>query len=451
MKPPKSSAEILAYFSHSYRPEDLAPNLFFWHLFAGEGFFFSVDRRSDFLSVPYLEYMMQRSSCFVAVVTLRKEQIGSRCSPYILFEYGLAVQAKRPKLVFVERGVNRELFEDDATTVTFERNVLDSFRKDFKYHIRKLAEKARGYRDLYTRLHGKAGIIIDPGNNARKIYSKPVIDRLAQKIGPLGFKLVELRPKFDKSYEFCLAMDELDFLILDEHPALLSPWISGYIFGRFFPCIRLCHLENDEPDRSVKFSSLLYMYYNLNPKSERMDSIIFWRNQKQLITQTIRHIDKFERERDIFKTREEGDKYFLSLGRRRAKVFVSNADSVNPLASELAKKLDTEHFIFFHYKDEDAIQIGEDWQKSLDKELDHSELLVALIDKNYFNKKWCVHEFNVARRRSNAGKIKIYPYILEKEIPSALDKIQGTQVYAWSNEAIIDRIIQDVDKFLKKT
>jgi hypothetical protein len=90
---------IPTYLSHSYRAEDRKLNHYFWELLWQGGFLVQVDPRSDdpranIFSIPYLELMMQRSACFVAVIPLRQEQLRDRCSPYILWEYGLAVQSK---------------------------------------------------------------------------------------------------------------------------------------------------------------------------------------------------------------------------------------------------------------------------------------------------------------------------------------------------------------------
>jgi hypothetical protein len=106
---------IPTYLSHSYRAEDRKLNHYFWELLWQGGFLVQVDPRSDdpranIFSIPYLELMMQRSACFVAVIPLRQEQLRDRCSPYILWEYGLAVQSKKSRVVFVEEGVAGRYF-----------------------------------------------------------------------------------------------------------------------------------------------------------------------------------------------------------------------------------------------------------------------------------------------------------------------------------------------------
>src|SRR5260370_10349666 len=93
------SARVPVHFSHSYRREDRDLNDYFWTIFHGAGFSFTVDPGSTSLSTTYLELMMARSAGFVAVVTYRQEEEGYRCSPFIMHEYGLAVRARKPRLV----------------------------------------------------------------------------------------------------------------------------------------------------------------------------------------------------------------------------------------------------------------------------------------------------------------------------------------------------------------
>src|SRR5262249_8631551 len=98
------------YPSHTYRGPDSAVNPRIWRLLHEAGLVFSVDPKSDALSIPYLEHMMARSSCFVAVATQRPEQARYRTSPFIVVEYGLAVQFSKPSLVFVENTVAGRIF-----------------------------------------------------------------------------------------------------------------------------------------------------------------------------------------------------------------------------------------------------------------------------------------------------------------------------------------------------
>jgi hypothetical protein len=99
---------IPTYFSHSYRLEDQALNQKFWRVFSEAGFSFFVDPPSDSTIHTYLERMMGRCSAFVAVVNRRLDVSRFFCSRFILFEYGLSIQARHER----ERQVGLARFED---------------------------------------------------------------------------------------------------------------------------------------------------------------------------------------------------------------------------------------------------------------------------------------------------------------------------------------------------
>jgi hypothetical protein len=106
----------LAYFSHSYRSSEKHLNLTFWEMLSKHGLYFTVDpKKSDQKSdrepmdVTYLEWMMRRSACFVAVIPYRDDP--PHCSPYQLFEYSIAIRARKPRLIFYEDGIPEHRIE----------------------------------------------------------------------------------------------------------------------------------------------------------------------------------------------------------------------------------------------------------------------------------------------------------------------------------------------------
>jgi hypothetical protein len=93
------TSPVPLYCSHSYRPADRELNIHFWKLLHAAGFTVTVDPKSTVLSTTSLELMMARSAGFVAVVTHRPEVPVYECSPFAVHEYGLAFQARKPRLV----------------------------------------------------------------------------------------------------------------------------------------------------------------------------------------------------------------------------------------------------------------------------------------------------------------------------------------------------------------
>ena len=89
--------KIVAYLSHSYHPEDRAINMAIWRKLNALDVAFAVDPPSPDrpMDVTFLERMMQRSHCFVAIVpdrsrALESSQASPTWSPYQEFECRLA-------------------------------------------------------------------------------------------------------------------------------------------------------------------------------------------------------------------------------------------------------------------------------------------------------------------------------------------------------------------------
>jgi hypothetical protein len=112
---------IPTYYSHSYRPEDREINHLIMGYFWRRGFAFTVDPGAIPLSTTQLAVMMRDSACFVAVATRRADVPKYLCSPFIAYEYGLALQANKPRLVIAESGIAEHYFPESKYTVRFSR------------------------------------------------------------------------------------------------------------------------------------------------------------------------------------------------------------------------------------------------------------------------------------------------------------------------------------------
>src|SRR5262245_14873317 len=123
---------IRTYLSHSYRQADRDTNEAFWPKLADKGFAFFVDPPSTFHQTAHLERRMLESSCFVAIVPFRRDAPKFHCSPFMLYEIGLAIQAKRPKLILVDDRIGQDvlLFADleEVERIRFSRENYDAIR-----------------------------------------------------------------------------------------------------------------------------------------------------------------------------------------------------------------------------------------------------------------------------------------------------------------------------------
>jgi nucleoside phosphorylase len=444
---------VPVYFSHSYRTTDREINEFFWRLFWDNKFLFTVDPKSDNLSVPYLELMVKRAACFAAVVTERPEQRYYRCSPFILFEYGLAVQAQKPRLVFVEEGVSAAYFQDANGIQKFNRSRvrLQSERDLFRDRIAVLAEESRAYRNVDVRLRGKVGLLLQEHAGSSTVYSGP-LPRIESLLRDLGYTPEAVDLRFESNLRLALNFDNFDFLILDVcssdiSPSVIPSWVYPYVNGRFLPAIKLLHLP-ESGDASVALSPLVKGQI-LRDVALTDDPILFWRDEEELLTKLKRHLKKFEDKRTLFESLNDGYRYFRSLGRTDGKVFISNASDANTFSARLSERLGIENIVHFHYKFRNTIPLGSEWAKELNEEVIQSRLFVALITQGYLDSEWCRMEYELAEKLRRQNKITIIPYFLEDVTQSSLTIEQGRLLYAQPKSQHIRTIVEDIDKKLR--
>jgi hypothetical protein len=443
---------ILAYFSHSYRAADRDVNSFFWRLFNDEGFFFTVDPQSQFFSIPYLESMMTLSNCFVAVIT-RRTGAPAGCSSYILFEYGLAVEAQKPSLVLVEQGLSGKFFPRDSERVlTFNRQRLDDQAEEFRSGIKKLAAKVRGYRNPDLRLQQPCGLVIGAGEEAEQVYTPQLIHNLKTEMQKYGRQLETVKLAFDASFEFSLELEKYDFLIVEARDALQAPWLAGYVLGRAIPSIKVCHLASGETRRLDLLPPIIARH---KPEHTNETPVTYWSDPAELLQGVMAHVAKFGTERIEFHTKADGLRYFRRAGRREGKLFVSNAAVSNPLAQKLIARLKLESIELFHYQVKDAIPVGERWLAQLEQQIEESEIFVALLTEEYLQSQWCLYEAQVARKRAAEGKLRIYSYLLTGNLLAKLpllgiSQLEARDVTSFDAKEIVADVFRDIDKELKK-
>jgi hypothetical protein len=438
----------LAYFSHSYRSDDRDVNSFFWELFHEHGFFFTVDPESSVFSIPYLESMMLRSNCFVAVIP-RRQNVPNLCSPYILFEYGLAVQARKPSLVFVEQDVDRSVFAASPRIVPFNRNRL---QKDaFAEHVKALAKEVQASANLDERLRGPCGLVIGSGPKSRKVYTPALVQGIKDEIRKYGRRCEVVPLDFDGSFELCLKLDTYDFLVVEVAEGLTPPWLPGYLMGRALPCINVCHVPARASAADARVAEIVAKRRPEHTSEKAFDG---WSDEAQLRECIGRHVSKFNTARIELHGKQDGLDYFRKAGRRKAKVFVSNASASNDLATQVIARLKRESIDFFHYQVKDAIPVGEDWIRKLEREIEDSGIFVALVDRDYVISQWCRHELELARKQAAEGRLRIHPYALNDDAMSLLEalgigRLQTVKLATGSQPARVATIVEAVDRELK--
>jgi nucleoside phosphorylase len=427
------------YLSHSYRGRDRRVNEFFWELFWDAGFTFSVDPQSKVLSVPYLEYMMKGSAGYAAVVTLRPEQKYYLCSPYVLYEYGLARLAQKPRLIFVEQDVSDRYFAESGESLQVydpSDSGLKADRQLFVELIDKFAERVRPYRRSGLTLRGKAGILIHPG---RPAYD--VLKRIEDVVDKAGFRPERVPFEEPEDLNVLIRFDSYDFVVVDLDTPGIPSWMYPFIHGRFIPSIRLLHVSGDSaPELPPLVKST--MLRGLAPVDE---PVLYWRDADLLVDAIEAQIARVKRNRQNFESFDDGLRYFRKAERREASIFISNAGEANDFAGRLAVAMKADGMEVFQYQEANRIPIGEEWEPWLQNEVRHSEIFLPLVTKGFWKSKPCMMEYDLAKR---SGAIVI-PCFLERA-PWKDMNTQGIPLPPRSNdETRIEIIVSETDKLLR--
>ncbi len=460
--PPETPKTLLAYFSHSYRPSEKEINLFFWDLLSKHHLYFTVDseeNRGKPMDISYLEWMMRRSACFVAVIPRRDDSPPYNCSPYQIFENGLAIRAKKPRLIFVEKGLNETIFGVRPGEVY-------SFRREKEW----LEEEKYGYMEATARLAQQAHTFFSPNLDLVKpvalladmkqgtAYSPDTLEIIEQRMLEGGFSLRSVSPTFEHDFLFLQNIEQYSVLISEVRLPYIAPDVFGLVHSQCIPMIRICHLEQHEVAEEAKVAMHLPSVTGKLTDRVRhgwprvlsryqidgdMEPVIFWSQPDELAEKIGRRLQKMADQRRDLRTEQKARYYFLSIGRLRGKVFISNPKAQNEFVEKLKEELEQRAVDAFHYKNKDAILIGSsEWKNEIVREINNSLVFIAVIDSNYTQSPNCMAELDEAITLFHSGRIEIYAYVVESgaRLPDDLSKMQVDFIETRSDAEKITRI-----------
>jgi len=462
----------LAYFSHSYRPEDKEINLFFWQLLSRHHLYFTVDseeNRNKPMHVSYLEWMMRRSACFVAVIPHREDSPPYYCSPYQVFENGLAIRASKPRLVFVEAGLDETLFGAKLGEVyPFRRGWkwLKQDEEQFAVAAKRLAEQAHAFAPMESELMKPVALMA--GITQGTAYRDDVIKAIEQVALAQGYAFrVESPAEFVRDFLFLRKVEQYSILISEIRQPYIAPDVLGLMHGRCVPTIYICHLEDHESAEEAKsmmclsndeakgiewFQADLPLILSGYEIDRAMEPVIFWKHPEKLAEKLSVCLRKItEQRRDL--TDEQGARnYFLRFGRLRGKVFISNARTQNDLASQVVDGLIRRAAeVPFHYKQKDAIELGKEWPSEITREIRNSIVFVALIDSEYEMSPFCRAELEEAMDLFRKDEMEIHAHLVSPgtRFPQELAALQMNDIGSWTDSQKVEQIVEKVVRFLE--
>ncbi|MEM7157035.1 MAG: toll/interleukin-1 receptor domain-containing protein [Myxococcota bacterium] len=446
------SAKIPTYFSHSYRLRDQNLNKELWSVFAKHGFFFSVDPPSNITVHAHLERMMRQNSCFVAVVNRRNEEAEVFCSRFVLYEMGLSLQARLPRLLLIDGEIGSSVFDSLSSEekVFFSRGSdghAQYDRRELERKVLRLKARAEPLTSHTGKQRGPIGLLV-PETKRSAAYGGASVRRKVGEVARLhGFVCEEIPAPSRDNASFAIALDRCEAVVLDVRgDKTLPPWVFAYIHGRLVPSIKLVRLMEGELASDVELPPVVKRL-RMDPDEPTVESVTYWRDSSDLIHQLDRAFDKLDEHATELRRPKEGLRYFDSIGRQPARVFISNAGANNDTAARLSRHLRLNNIERFQYKDRDAIPTGSNWQAQILHELRACQVFVALIGPTYRGSEWCRREFEIAQQRAKSEELVILPYRLGAADVRFAGKLQAPDLPA--RAAGTRKIMKDIDRALK--
>jgi nucleoside phosphorylase len=433
---------VPVYFSHSYRREDRDVNEYFWRAFRNADFSFTVDPRSTALDTTTLELMMARSVGFVAVVTFRKEEDRYQCSPFILYEYGLAVQTHQPRLVLHDKRVSPLHFQAEGTIeLAFDIAALERCGNDLQRKLSSFHDLTSSRMEGHRFRHGRVGIAMAgtdrtlPGAESRRAVVQGALERE-------GHGIIDLTATADDPWKLAEYADGCDYVVIDLDDDRASR-IGDFLLGRGTPLLKFAHRGPDpiRPERLLGSAPLR--------RAAAADELLtYWDSSEEFEARIRQQISVATMDRTELINLDDGHRYFRSLGRDTLSVFVSNAGSANELARELAQALPLENIPFFHYRFQNQIGLGQRWTRQLEEMVKASKVFLPLIDDTYWTREYCRKEYDTAVRLADAGLITIVPVLLDGHETGLPVHFQGLDLRDTPREQWVALLVSHLDELL---
>jgi TIR domain len=244
-------------------------------------------------------------------------------------------------------------------------------------------------------------------------------------------------------------IDSCDAVILDCRHASVPAWIAACLLTRPVPTIKLVHLAEGEAITKVALHPLI-AGTKMDAREPVPEHLLFWRFQEDLEDQLVDILGRINDHSPSLLEPGGGLTYFKSIGRRKAKFFISNSGTQRKFATTFVNELSENNLDYFHYKVD--IEGGELWKKRLRQELMDCDGLIAFIDNAYLKSEWSKTELNaaLARSRKEPDKFFFSAYnIGDARVEEISNEHNAKDLNPEDVEARI-AIIERIDTWLKK-
>ncbi|WP_086662125.1 toll/interleukin-1 receptor domain-containing protein [Lentzea kentuckyensis] len=428
--------DLIVFLSHSYRAAEV--NLRVFDLLSESlSLQFEVDEGTTSTSTTRLERMVRAADAFVGVYPvlgdpLRKpspEEL-QKITRYFRLELDMAVRARKPYLVIMDRRLRGVLPVPDATySHQYEVQELLSGKETFRLNelrrvVRAFERDARMTSPSEWR-QGTVGLVMPPGEARAAVAEalKPV-HQVSQLDWPVTLDL-----------ETAIALRQCEWVVVDT-TAPESAALVAYLRGQAIPFVRLRQGEAEHEADKALFGTFQRHYAK---------NLLRWSDVDNLVEQLETVTELIENQPRLISSQEDARDYFRRASGRKEAVFLSYAAEDSDYAKQIGDALRQRFQRVFDYRVAGNIPLGADWLPALLENLSQSAVGVPLLSASYVGSNYCLDEAQRMADLHLRRKIRVFPIRLDGTRVPELEMIQYWHASRVTPAQIVDAIIAGLD------
>ena len=257
-----------------------------------------------------------------------------------------------------------------------------------------------------------------------------------------GYAPVDLTAAADDPWRLAHAADACDFAVIDVDNDETSR-IADFLLGRGLPLLKMANRTSGQIEPQRLLGSEL-----LRRAAGADELVMYWNSESDFEAKVHQYISQAMTDRTELADFDDGRRYFGTQGRSALPVFVSNATADDELAQKIAIALRIENISFFHYRYQNSIALGGHWADELGRMVESSGIFVPLVDAAYWASPYCRKEYDEAVRLARAGRITIFPVLLNGYETGPEIPYQGRDLRGRLGDEQVALIIDALDDLL---
>lgn len=437
---------IRAFLSHSYGAPEV--NHFFYDLNqAIATITFRVDRGTFSTSTTRLERMIRDADAFVGVWPVPGEPGAdwnqadlAHQSRYFQLELDMAIRARKPGIVFVDRRYGTILpvpseivrLDYDAQEIPLGTNApaWPRLRSRVERFWSDLRPQLDG-RPLDPPFHeGRVGVVFGRDAGAGAVRAAE------ETIAGCGLDPVVLPATLSLA---CLSrLRRCDWVVADvTDPAIEA--MTAFLYGQFVPVLR----TRRQPGPAAASATEEVLFGDLSVGYCK--DVTFWSTESELSDGLSEQLAVVKQQAELIGDERAAIDYFTSAAKRKDPVFLSYAAEDADTAEQFAVALRRRFQKVFNYHDPEAMRIGKPWQEQLAHKLSATAIGVILLSKHYAASAYCQDESFQLKDNVLQGRAELLLVRLDDaDVPAHLAQIQYARVSQETPAEIVERFIREL-------